>query len=198
MPDQKMGKPNIFKSFLIAIVILLIIGAIKSGLEFVKLPVWPTFFFLFYFSTVLNMAKEKLWVTAIGGFIGMTAGFSEGLVTMLTGNETVGLAVFLVILIAFLTAIVDGRVRVVEPFCLMVLTCLTNPVGFVASEDGLLSYVTGHAGFDVSIGMEATPKDYTLFKYYALCTASYAIAVSAFALITFVMNRKSQSTKKTP
>lgn len=155
-------KKSLLKSFLIALVVLVIIVAIIFGLGAAGLPGWPFVFFLFYFTTIAGMAKEKLWISAIGGLIGMTVGFLQGLVAAASGSETVGLVVFLACIIALVTLVVDGRVKVIEPLCMLMVTCLTGFTGVTSPET------------------------------YLPALASYAIAVVLFALIVTLTSKSAK------
>jgi len=160
MAEQQAPKPNIVKSFLIAVVALVVIVSIILGLGLVNLPAWPFVFFLFYFTTVVGMAKEKLVVTAVGGFVGITVGFSQGLINLLTGDETISMVIFLAIIVVLVTAVIDGRLKVIDPLCLMMLTCLTSFTGITPPEQYLGSLVT------------------------------YAIVVAIFSAVVFLQGRK--------
>ncbi|MDR1204944.1 MAG: hypothetical protein LBL26_05630 [Peptococcaceae bacterium] len=155
--EKQTPRPSIFRSLLITIVVLAIIIAMIMGLGMLGLPSWPLIFFLFYFTTIAGMRKDKLAVSAAGGFIGMTAGFSQGLLTLLTGNETAGTVGFLILVVVLVTLVVDGRVKAIDPLCMMMLTCLTSFTGI-------------------------TPPG-----IYLSCVVSYAVAVALFAVITTLL-----------
>ena len=127
--ETKTQKPSIFKSFTTAVIAIAVIAVIMAGLGAVGLPTWPYIFFLYYFTTIANMAKEKLWIAAIGGVIGLSVSFSQGIITLFTRSETTGFIVFLVLVILLVTFLLEGRWKVIDPFCLLLLTCLTNFAG---------------------------------------------------------------------
>ena len=166
MPNEnKTKKPSIIKSFLIAVVVLALIIAIAVlGLPQLKLPGWPFIFFLFYYVSIARMAKDKLLATASGGFIGMTVSFSPGLLTVLTGNAGIAWLGFLILLIALITIVVDGRIKVVDHLCMLMVTALLPP------------------GLELELAPES----------YLPAVGSYAIAVAGFAILVNVMFRRAK------
>ncbi len=160
--ENKMKKPNIFKSFLIALAFLAgFIVLTVLGLGLLKLPGWPFCFFLFYYLTFAHMAKDKLLNTAIGGFIGLTVGFSPGLLSALVGIDGSGWLGTIILLIVLITIVVDGRIKVIDPLCMMMVTVL--------SGGGL------HCN--------------TVPEAYFPAVASYAIAVIIFAIVVNMMSK---------
>ncbi len=163
--ENKTKKPSIIKSILISVVVLaVIIGTAVLGFPLLKLPGWPFTFFLFYFVSIERMVKDKLLTTAIGGFIGMTVSFSPKLLTVLTGSEGIAWLGFLVLLIALVTMVVDGRVKVIDHLCMLMVTALLPP------------------GLELNLMPEA----------YLPAVASYAIAVAIFAIMVNVIPKRSK------
>lgn len=163
--ENKTKNPSIIKSILISTVALaVIIGVAVLGFPLLKLPGWPFTFFLFYFVSIERMSKDKLLTTAIGGFIGITVGFSPELLTVLTGSEGIAWLGFLVLLIALVTMVVDGRVKVINHLCMLMVTVLLPP------------------GLELNLPPEA----------YLPAVCSYVIAVAIFAIMVNVIPKQSK------
>ena len=162
--ENKSKKPSIIKSFLIALSILVgLIALTVLGFGQIKLPGWPFCFFAFYYLTFAHMAKDKLLITAVGGFIGLTVGFSQGLLSALVGDGPAWLGT-IILLIVLITIVVDGRIKVIDPLCMMMVTVLT-----------------GH-GLHANIAPEA----------YLPAVGSYAVAVVAFAIVVNLISKRAK------
>jgi len=162
--ENKSKKPSIIKSFLIALSILVgLIALTVLGFGQIKLPGWPFCFFAFYYLTFAHMAKDKLLITAVGGFIGLTVGFSHGLLSSLIGDGPAWLGTIF-LLIVLVTIVVDGRIKVIDPLCMMMVTVLT-----------------GH-GLHANIVPEA----------YLPAVGSYAVAVVAFAIVVNLIAKRAK------
>jgi hypothetical protein len=158
-------KPNIFKSFLIALIALaVILGMVLGVFPLLGLPGWPFTFFLFYFLSIAGLAKEKLLPTAVGGFIGMTVSFSPGLIGALTGDEGIGWVVFLVALLVLVALVVDKRVKVVDHLCMLMITALLPP----------------------GLHLDLSPET------YLPSVITYAIAVALFTIAVFFLSSRAK------
>lgn len=144
MEQSNQAKPNIFKSFLMALAIMVVFTAIAILFGAFRLPFWPFVFFLFYFAAIAGMDRSKLLTTAVGGFIGLSAGFSNSVVAALTGSDTIGLVVFLAGVTILITLLMDGRIRFVNTFCMFMVTCLSGFSESLVAEaylPGVVSYL---------------------------------------------------------
>ena len=165
------NKHSIIKSFLIAFVIIAGLLAITVvGFGLIGLPGWPFCFFLFYYLTFAHIAKVKLLDTAIGGFIGLTVGFSPGILSALIGIDGIGWLITIILLIVLVTIVVDGRIKVIDPLCMMMVTTLTG------------------------YGLQCN----TAPELYLPSVGSYAIAVVGFAIVVKVVSKhaKKESVKR--
>lgn len=163
--NKKTQNPNFLKSLLLAAVILAVIVGIIILFNLVNLPSWPLIFFLFYFTSIVKMEKEKFIHTSVGGLIGMTGGFLQSFITLATNNETAGLIGLLIVVTVLIALMIDGRVKIIETFCMFMLTILT-----------------GYAG-----GLPA--------GQYIGCVISYVIAVVLFAVILAALKKLTARSK---
>jgi hypothetical protein len=157
MSNETTKKPNVFKSLLISVILCAVLLGIVIGLlPLMGLPGWPFTFFLFYFVSIAKLAKDKLLVTAIGGFIGMTVSFVPELVGALIGDVGIGWVVFLVLLVVIIAMIVDGRVKVIDHLCMLMITALLPPgleldLSAPTYLPAVLSYVIAVAIFTAAV-----------------------------------------------
>ena len=151
--ENKTQKPSIIKSLLIAFAVLagIIVCILVFGM--IKLPGWPFCFFFFYCLTFTH----KLLNTAIGGFIGLTVGFSHGLFSTLIGNDGIGWLGTVILLIVLVTIVVDGRIKVIDPLCMMMVTVLTSSGLYSTTPEAFLpsvcSYAIAAVGFAIVVNV---------------------------------------------
>lgn len=116
------NKPKIWISILIAIVILVIFAACKTGLSAVGLPLWSFVFFVFPLMMLSTLDWTGWLDTTVGGLIGLIVGF---LFQILSGGSLIWLIAYLVGIIAIITLVVDGRFRFTNKACLFMVTAMT-------------------------------------------------------------------------
>lgn len=174
MNEASLGK-KIFTSFIISLVAIAIFIGIGIGFSKIGIPLWPFVFFMFFFTSIDNFDKSKLWPTAIGGLIGILVGMTQGIVTELTLNPITGIVAFAVLAIICVTIFIMGNVPYVNVFTMILITLMTV-FTFTASDLG------GFPGMEMSY-IESLLK----------VASSYALSVGLFVIISSIMARKALS-----
>ncbi len=168
---------KVVTSLIISIVAILIFVGIGIGFGMIGIPLWPFVFFMFYFTSVVNFDKSKLWSTALGGFIGILVGMSQGIVTQLTGNPIIGLAVFIILALTVVTMFIMGEFPFINVLTMLLITLLTLFSVMVPGD--WAGYTSSMAGYDMGY-LEAFIR--------SIC--SYALSVGLFVIISNVMAKK--------
>ena len=173
--QQKNLSRQIMKSALIFVAAVIVIVLITSGFGAIGIPLWPFIFFLFFYTSVDNFNPQKLKGTALGGMIGIFVGMSQGIVSQLSGNTTVGFAAFALFALILGTAFIMGNVAWANVFGLLLMTLLTlfplNPCVWAALP-------------------ARTTLGWT--ECFLRVMASYLIAVVLFVLVSAIMRKKNQ------
>ena len=160
MEEKSEVQQSVGKSLLNALVTLAILIPVVLGFSAVKIPFWPIIVFAFYYAVILHMEPSKFYTTAIGGLIGILASFSSPILGHFMG-KAVGELVYLVLLFAIVTIMMDGRIKYVNDSSNLFLICLTA----VASSD-------------------------TKFENFLPVLSSYFIAMFVFFIIVKVIKAK--------
>jgi hypothetical protein len=153
------------KSFLLALILAaVLLGMVLWLFPTLGLPGWPFTFFLWYFVSIARLQKDKLLVTAVGGFIGLTVSFCPALIGYFTGDIGIGWIVFLVLLVLLIAFIIDGRMKVVEHLCMLMITALLPP------------------GLGVELPIEK----------YLPAVVTYAITVAIFTILVLILSNNAK------
>ncbi len=124
MEEKIITQQPIWKSMLITSAILAILIPIVLGFSAVKIPFWPILIFVFYYAIILHMDPAKFYTTAVGGLIGILVSFSGTIMGHFMG-KAVGEVTYLILLFAFITIMIDGRIKYVNDSSNLFLICLT-------------------------------------------------------------------------
>lgn len=176
MNEVSLGK-KIVTSAIIAVVAIAIFVGITIVFSMIGIPLWPFVFFMFFFTSIDKFDKSKLWSTAIGGFIGIFVGMSQGMITQLTGNEMIALIIFALMAISLVTMFIMGDVPVVNVFTLLLLTLITLFTSNVPGD--WAGFTSEMAGYDMGY-IEA---------FVRIC-GSYALSVLLFVVVSNVMAKR--------
>lgn len=168
---------KVMTSLVISIVAIIIFVGIGIGFGMAGIPLWPFVFFMFYFTSVVNFDKSKLQPTAIGGFIGIFVGMSQGIITQLTGNPAIGLAVFIVLALTVITMFIMGDFPFINVLTMLIITLLTLFTVMVPGD--WAGFTSSMAGYDMGY-LEA----------FIRSACSYVLAVGLFMIVSNVMAKK--------
>lgn len=168
---------KVVTSLIISIVAIIIFAGIGIGFGMIGIPLWPFVFFMFYFTSVVNFDKSKLWSTTIGGFIGILVGMSQGIITQLTGNPMIGLAVFIVLALTVVTMFIMGEFPFINVLTMLIITLLTLFSVMVPGD--WAGFTSSMVGYDMGY-LEAFIR--------SIC--SYALSVGLFVIVSYVMAKK--------
>lgn len=172
MQEKSLTK-RIFTSALIFIIAVAIIIGVSMGMGIVGIPLWPFIFLVLFFTSVDGSKPEKLMGTALGGFIGIFVGMSQGIFTQITGNAMVGLVLFIICVMVLGTAFFMGTVPWANVFGLLLMTIMTQ---FTLAPN-------------VWAGAPAIT-DMTSIEAFIRIVISYALGVVLFIIVTAVMKSK--------
>lgn len=176
MSEISLGK-KIITSFVITIIAIAVFVGIAMLFGKVGIPLWPFVFFLFFYASIMNFDRSKFWPTAIGGFLGIFVGMSQGIFTQMTGSPTVGFIVFAVFALALVTMFIMGGIPCVNVLTLLLMTLLT--VFPSMTPGGWAGFPVGTAGYDIGY-----------IESFIRVICSYALAVILFVVINSIMAKK--------
>ena len=133
------------------------------------------FALVFFLSMLAFALYPGQGVFRLGGMIGIFVGMSQGIVSQLSGNTTVGFAAFALFALILGTAFIMGNVAWANVFGLLLMTLLTlfplNPCVWAALP-------------------ARTTLGWT--ECFLRVMASYLIAVVLFVLVSAIMRKKNQ------
>ena len=132
------------KDFLIALILLAIIVPFVILFRFIGIPPWPVLVFVFYYSVFLRMDHTKLKETAIGALIGIAVSFSSPVIGLI--NQGLGELVFLLLLVAYFTFLLPGKIKYINHAGNLYLLCLTAIAPGELALGNLLPVAAGTIG----------------------------------------------------
>ena len=119
------SRNSIWKSVLASIAVLIVLIPIVIGFRMVHIPYWPILIFAFYYQVCMQLQPEALLTIAVGGGIGILVSFSSTIVNQFVGAG-VGDLTFLILLVVYVSCLIDGRFKYVNNMSKLFLICLVS------------------------------------------------------------------------
>ena len=130
----------------------LIMGLLSAliGAGVINLPARPFLLFLFFYAGAMGMSKDKIWLTAAGGFTGMIAGLLESL--SIPALSFFSLRASLIIAsAAIIMLFIRGYPRVLDIACFLMFAYCTYSAGLVEP----LSFLPALGSYAIAVIMFA-------------------------------------------
>lgn len=124
MEEKNYVQKPIWKSILFTLLIFAILIPIVIGFSLIKIPFWPVLIYFFYYVIILHLDPTKFFSTAVGGLIGILVSFSGPVLGHFLGKD-IGQVIYLILLFAMITLLIDGRIKYVNDASNLFLMCLT-------------------------------------------------------------------------
>ena len=172
MKEQSRAK-KILSSAVTFLIAVVVIASIAVAMGAVGIPLWPFIFLLFFYSSVDGFNPQKFTGTALGGFIGIFVGMSQGIFTQLLGNPVAGIVCYALLALVLGTAFIMGDVPWANVFGLLLMT--------------LLSLFTLEPNVWAAV---ADKPDMGSIEAFVRVIASYAVAVVLFIIVNSVIKKK--------
>ena len=95
------------------------------GIGAIDLPAWPFLVFVFYYAAVVGMSRDKLWLTAAGGFAGMITGASRDLLGASARTGSIDIAIIAIATLVTLALHITGRMRALDSLSVFLFAFFT-------------------------------------------------------------------------